>query len=221
MMNFSSYFDKNLPPSLMPFLPSFDYIFTHINELSDAQILALGDGPLINTFLMFKYIHNPDFILQNASLIFVNLTAPNSPQDLIMLMLAYLFKNSELAEEKVQTFIQTLPETLNQPAMSTYEMIQNKGIQIGMERERGIYEEILAKERQRAEEEHQRAEEERQRAEEERQRVDNTIFYFSRELNMSPLDISLIVNKEIAYIDALLASGGEEKNTSDTETKIQ
>lgn len=163
---------------------------------------------------MFKYIHNPDFILQNASLIFVNLTAPNSPQDLIMLMLAYLFKNSELAEEKVQTFIQTLPETLNQPAMSTYEMIQNKGIQIGMERERGVYEEILAKERQRAEEEHQRAEEERQR-------LDNTIFYFSRELNMSPLDISLIVNKEVAYIDGLLASAGEEKNTSDTETKIQ
>jgi predicted transposase/invertase (TIGR01784 family) len=228
MRAFSSYFGNNLPPSLMPFLPSFDYIFTHINELSDAQILALGDGPLINTFLMFKYIHNPDFILQNASLIFVNLTAPNSQQDLIMLMLAYLFKNSELAEEKVQTFIQTLPETLNQPAMSTYEMIQNKGIQIGMEKERGIYEEILAKERQRAEEEHQRAEEERQRAEEERQRaeeerrrVDNTIFYFSRELNMLPLDISLIVNKEVAYIDALLASGGEEKNTSATETKIQ
>lgn len=102
---FSSYFGKNLPASLLPFVPSFDYIFTHINDLSDTQILSLGDGPLINTFLMFKYIHDPDFILQNANLIFINLNVPNSPQDLIMLMLAYLFKNSELAEEKVQTFI--------------------------------------------------------------------------------------------------------------------
>jgi len=90
-------------------------------------------------------------------------------------------------------------------------MIQNKGIQIGREKERGIYEEILAKERQRAEEEHQRAKEEHQRAEEERQRLDNTILYLSHELKMSPLDISVIVNKDVTYIDELLASGGEEK----------
>lgn len=88
--------------------------------------------------------------------------------------------------------------------MSTYEMIQNKGIQIGREKERGIYEEIVARERQ-------RAEEERQKAEEERQRLNNTILYFNRELNMSSLDISVIVNKDVEYIDELLALDDEEK----------
>ncbi len=193
----------------MSFVPNFDYIFTHINELSDEQILALGDGPLINTFLMFKYIHDPEFILQNANLIFINLTEPNNPQDFIMLMLAYLFKNTELAKEKVQTFIQALPETLNQSAMSTYDMIQNGGIEIGRQQERSLYESILAKERQLAVEATKLAVEERQLAVEERQRLDNTIRYLSQKFSLSPLDISVIVNKDVAYIEMLLALGAE------------
>jgi hypothetical protein len=158
---------------------------------------------------MFKYIHDPEFILQNANLIFINLTEPNNPQDFIMLMLAYLFKNTELAKEKVQTFIQALPETLNQSAMSTYDMIQNGGIEIGRQQERSLYESILAKERQLAVEATKLAVEERQLAVEERQRLDNTIRYLSQKFSLSPLDISVIVNKDVAYIEMLLALGAE------------
>ncbi len=80
--------------------------------------------------------------------------------------------------------------------MNTYDMIQNGGKEIGRQQERSIHEEILAQERQ--------------RADEERQRLDNTIRYLSWELNMSPMDISVIVNKELAYSELMLASGAKE-----------
>ena len=93
--NFDSYFGKKLPESILPFLPRFDYIFTHVTDMSDEQILELGRGLLINTFLMLKHIHDPDFIMQNAELIFINLTEPHSQQDFIVLVLAYFYKNSQ------------------------------------------------------------------------------------------------------------------------------
>lgn len=152
--DFDSYFGKKLPESILPFLPRFDYIFTHVTDMSDEQILELGTGLLINTFLMLKHIHDPDFIMQNAELIFINLTEPHSQQDFIVLVLAYFYKNSQLAEEKIKYFIETLPKALNKTAMTTYDLIQNKGIelgiQIGIERERQRVEEEL---RQLAEEE--------------------------------------------------------------------
>ena len=73
-------------------------------------------------------------------------------QDFIVIMLAYFYKNSELAKETIQQFNQALPHELNQYAMSTYDMILAEGMEIATERERGIYEVILAKEHQRAEE---------------------------------------------------------------------
>lgn len=71
---------------------------------------------------------------------------------------------------------------------------------------------MLAKERQaaadalrRTEEEHQRAIEALQREEEERQRLDNTIRYLYEKVNMTIADIAEVVNKDITYIEALLA----------------
>lgn len=127
-------------------------------------------------------------------------------------MLAYFYKNSELAKETIQQFNQALPHELNQYAMSTYDMILAEGMEIATERERGIYEVILAKEHQRAEEEHQRAEEERQRAEEEhqraeeeRQRINNAILYLYQIDQKLPAEIAMIIGKDLEYVENLIA----------------
>ncbi len=93
-----------------------------------------------------------------------------------------LLKNSELAVEDFHKYIEILPKSLNEDAMTTYEMIEKRV----EKRVESKYDKILAEERQktkeslrsaakankRAEEERIRAEEERVRAEEERIRAE-------------------------------------------------
>jgi predicted transposase/invertase (TIGR01784 family) len=195
----SSYFGKGFPSSLLPYLPQFDYIFTHVTAMSDEQIMELRKGLLINTFLMMKHIWDPEYILQNPKLIFINLEAPTSPQDFIVLILAYFYKNSELGEDKIRDFIKSLPETINDNAMSTYDMIVEKGIQIGRE----MAEDILSKERQRAEEEHNRAEEERQRTE-------KAILYLHQTYKKEPFEIAAILGTEVTYVETVLTKAEKE-----------
>ena len=92
------YFGKNWPASLLPYIPQFDYIFTNVRNLSDEQILELCHGLLINTLLMMKHIWEPDYILQNPQLIFINLDERHQQQDFIVCMLAYFLKNTEIAK---------------------------------------------------------------------------------------------------------------------------
>jgi predicted transposase/invertase (TIGR01784 family) len=134
----STYFGKNLPANLLPYLPQFDYVLTNVQNLSNQQILELCRGLLINTFLMMKHIWEPEYILQNPQLIFINLQEPLNQSDFIVFMLAYLLKNTEIAREKVQNFVQKLPKTLNPTVMSAYDLIIEDAV--------GEFKELLKKE---------------------------------------------------------------------------
>lgn len=192
-----SYFGDSVPAVFLAYLPRFDYIFTHVTAMSDAQILALSEGLLVNAFLMLKHIHQPEYIIDNPQLIFINLEAPNSPSDFIMAIFAYFLKNTELAREKIQAFIQTLPNTLNQTAMSTYEMILEEG--------RKEVRLMLERERQRTLEAIQREEEERRRAEEERQHLDQVIIHLFSVVQLPIPEIAALTMRETSDIEALIA----------------
>ena len=139
-----AYFDKKLPASFRPFCPNFDYFLTDLQTLNDEQILELNKGLLINTLLMMKHIWEPEFVLKNPDLIFVHLE-DNQYSDFQISILAYFFRNADIAEEKVQTFIKALPIAINKNAMSTYDMIVEKGVAKGIElgREEGQKEMLL------------------------------------------------------------------------------
>ena len=139
--DFISCFGKGLPQNLLPFLPRFDYVLTNVRALSDEQILELNKGLLINTLLMLKHIWEPQFILEHPDLIFIHLSNQNPAEsEFILSLLAYFFKNTEIAQESINKFIQQLPTDLNQNGMSTYDMIQAEGIEKGIEQgiEQGI-----------------------------------------------------------------------------------
>ena len=198
--NMSNYFGKKLPASLLPYIPQFDYIFTSVRSLGDEQILELYRGLLINTFLLMKHIWEPEYILKNPQLIFINLNEPHGQRDFVVLMLAYFLKNTEIAKEKVQDFIQALPNVLNQTTMSTYDMIVKEG-EIKAQK---VFEELLAKERQRLEEVLEQAAEDRLRAEEEHQRLNNAILNLYQITQMPIAEIALIMGVEVVYVEALI-----------------
>lgn len=211
--NLSSYFGNDLPSHILTFLPQFDYQLTYVTSMSDDEILALGNSLLVNTFLMMKHIWHPEFILQNPQLIFIHLEEPSNMRDFVVALLAYFLKNSELTVEKVKTFIEILPKTLNQTAMSTYEMILKEGREQGLK----INEDLLIKAQLRAEEERLRAEEERLRAEEallreeeEHQRFDKVILQLHFELQLPIAEIVKITEREETYIEDLIARKNNE-----------
>jgi hypothetical protein len=85
--------------------------------------------------------------------------------------------------------------------------------EVEKERQKAVKERQRAQEEhQRAQEEHQRAEEERQRAEEERQRVDGIILYFHQEMHLPATQIADIANKDLAYVEDLIAQAEESKD---------
>lgn len=117
---------------MRPFCPNFDYFLTDLQTLSDEQILELNKGLLINTLLMMKHIWEPEFVLKNPDLIFVHLE-DDQYTDFQISILAYFFRNADIASEKVRTFIKALPASINKNAMSTYEMIVEEGVAKGRE----------------------------------------------------------------------------------------
>lgn len=125
-----AYFDKKLPANFRPFCPNFDYFLTDVRTLSDEQILELNKGLLINTLLMMKHIWEPEFVLKNPDLIFIHLEN-DQYSDFQVSILAYFFRNVDIASEKVQKFIQALPTSINKNAMSTYDMIVEEGVEQG------------------------------------------------------------------------------------------
>jgi len=96
--------------------------------MSDEQILELNKGLLINALLTMKHIWSPQFILDHAGLIFVGLEEQSEgDKDFVISILAYFFKNTEITREKIDHFMNQLPNTLNKKVMSTYEMILEEG----------------------------------------------------------------------------------------------
>lgn len=135
-----------------------------------------------------------------------HLEEPSSARDFVVALLAYFLKSSELTGEKVKTFIEILPKTLNQTAMSTYEMILKEGREQGLK----INEDLLIKAQLRAEEERLRAEEALLREEEEHQRFDKVILQLYFELQLPIAEIVKMTEREETYIEALIARKNNE-----------
>lgn len=57
----------------------------------------------------------------------------NQYSDFQISILAYFFRNADIAKEKVRTFIKALPASINKNAMSTFEMIVEEGVAKGRE----------------------------------------------------------------------------------------
>ena len=91
-----------------------------------------------------KHIWEPEFVLKNPDLIFVHLE-DNQYSDFQISILAYFFRNADIAREKVRTFIKALPASINKNAMSTYDLIVEEGVAKGIElgREEGQKEMLL------------------------------------------------------------------------------
>lgn len=127
----SAYFSKNLPDSFLRFVPEFDYLLTNVEELSQEQILELKKGLLINVLLMFKYIWDPQYLIDNPQLLFLQVELPIFDEHFIRSILAYLLKNSQLEASMILESINALSPSLSPKIMSTYDRMMQESIEKG------------------------------------------------------------------------------------------
>jgi hypothetical protein len=122
------------------------------------------------------------------------------------------FQETQFSIAFPNTEAMTISQGTKDFASGLYERVFGYNPAVALEEEKKKNREMLAKERQaaadalrRTEEEHQLAIEALQREQEERLRLDNTIRYLYEKVNMTISDIAEVVNKDMAYIEELLA----------------
>lgn len=103
----------------------------------------------------------------------------------------------------------TISKGTKEFAVGLYERVFGYDPETLLKEEKKKAQELLNQERQAVIEALRREEEERQKAEEERFRLDNTIRYLHETVKISAAEIATIVDKEIVYIEELLASANE------------
>lgn len=125
-----------LPEEYQRFLPNFEFLVINLQALTDAQIEALEDSVYIrNIFLVMKHAWENDFFRQNLGKVII-FEAENVRQELVellfLLTLKYIHNVSSLKEEEIMASTTTAEQRAK--IKSTWEMIEEKGIEKGMEK---------------------------------------------------------------------------------------
>ncbi len=122
--------------SLRPYLPAFEYLLTDLSRLTDQAILGLDAQFLINVLILLKHQGEKEYISANIRLIFFQLAGQNK----IRMLLVYILFTTEFTGEDWDDLVEKTPSPVKQLAMSTYDMLINKGKEQGIElgKEQGI-----------------------------------------------------------------------------------
>jgi hypothetical protein len=80
---------------------------------------------------MFKYIWNPQYLINNPQLLFLQAELPIFDEHFMRSILAYLLKNSQLEASMILESINALSPSLSPKIMSTYERMMQESIEKG------------------------------------------------------------------------------------------
>ncbi len=202
-------------------------------ELEEDRLLEVSNNPFALAMLAALYAYQsrnkPKVRLGLKNQLFALVKSQDIGIDKIVKMLIFVRDYVNLPQKLENEFQETqfslvfpnaeamtISKGTKEFAVGLYEHVFGYDPETLLKEEKKKAQELLDKERQvviealrREEEGLQKAEEERQKAEEERLRLDNTIRYLHETVKMSAAEIATIVDKEIVYIEKLLASANE------------
>ena len=132
-------FFTEIPKELIPFVPAFDIFFIDLKKLDDEEIFSLMNTFLSSALIVQKYSNNPkDLVTQFIRII--NTLSNYTNRNFFVSLIVYFFNNSELNEQKLIEILDKIPATIKSEIMSTYELIEQKGVEKGIKKgiEKGI-----------------------------------------------------------------------------------
>ena len=129
---FSEYF-KALDASLLPYIPSFEYQLTDLNNLTTEQWNMLKAGLLLYSMRTLHYGSDQQFVLQNMDMIFVNTSENEKDKQIetfLVAQLVYVLRNTQFSDENTNTIVQTVKSKNN---MSAYDYLMQEAQKIGLD----------------------------------------------------------------------------------------
>ncbi len=120
---------------LKMYIPNFAYQFTNLGDYEDDKLISMGIGKLLNVFLAMTHIRDTQYIRNNFESIFIFAEEylPNN-ENFLHLIFVYLYKNIELSGSEMENIVNTIQSPIKKLAMSTYDLLIDKGRQEGIEK---------------------------------------------------------------------------------------
>ena len=121
---------------LKDFIPKVKYILIDLNVISDEDLLNLGNSLLSAMLLVFKHKGNKEFIKQNTKKIFKfveDRAVGGLTEDMLSALVLYIYQTFNFKPEEVKEILPELPPKAKEEMISTFDLIEQRGIEIGKE----------------------------------------------------------------------------------------
>jgi predicted transposase/invertase (TIGR01784 family) len=106
--SFSEYFE-GVDDVLKQFIPNFTYQLTNLSNYTDEELIAMGTGKLLNTFLAMLHIRDIQYIRENFATIFIAAEKYlQGNENFLNLIFVYLFKNIELSGSEMENIVRSI-----------------------------------------------------------------------------------------------------------------
>lgn len=124
---------SHYPLPFSVYIPNFETLFVDIQQLPDKQIWGIMNSFLSSALFLQKYSNNTELLIKHIHKLLSTFSSITNKNFLVTLF-DYFLQVTELSENNLVELLQDSPDHLKNEFMSTYELIEKKGIEKGVEK---------------------------------------------------------------------------------------
>ncbi len=125
----------DLKPRLRRYIPDFETVFVDLVRISDTEILEIENIFLHSSLIMQRYTDFPEELPDQLKRILKRFAVEKlSRKNFEQAIFVYFFEISNLKREEFMNLVKTIPKDKKSELMTTYEMIEQIGVEKGIEK---------------------------------------------------------------------------------------
>ena len=124
-----------LKPRLRRYVPDFDTVFVDLVRISDTEILDIENVFLHSALIMQRYTDFPDELPDQLNRVLQRFAIEKlSRKNFEQAIFVYFFEVSNLKKKDLMNLVKSIPKHKKSELMTTYEMIEQIGVEKGIEK---------------------------------------------------------------------------------------
>ncbi len=125
----------DLKPRLRRYIPDFDTVFVDLVRISDSEILEIENIFLHSALIMQRYTDFPEELPDQLKRILQRFAVEKlCRKNFEQAIFVYFFEISNLKREELMNLVKSIPKHKKSELMTTYEMIEQIGVEKGIEK---------------------------------------------------------------------------------------